>query len=188
MLPSPFDKIAEISKTESSHLATQTIFRQDSKTRGMFFVKNGEIELQRHTENGDRVVIHRAYAGETFAEASLFSDVYHCDAVAQSQCEVIEFDRQAVLLLFEEDSKFAKALAARFAIQVQSYRRRLELLAIRSAKERVHAGKVDGLLGGDVMSFASEICLSHEATYRALSTLVTDGRIKKTGRGQYLAK
>ena len=41
------------------------------------------------------------------------------------------------------------------------------------------------MLKSNVTTFAAEIGLTHEATYRALSALVRTGLVKKAGRGRY---
>ena len=39
--------------------------------------------MVRHAPDGRRVMLLSAVSGESFAEAALFSDTYHCDAVAE---------------------------------------------------------------------------------------------------------
>lgn len=163
----------------------QVIFRQNGETSAMYLLQRGSVELQRHSHAGEKLVIHRVGAGDTFAEASLFSTVYHCDAVATAAGGVERLDKREVLELFRTDPEFARALAARFASQVQSYRRRIELLAIKSAKRRVHTAIMDGVMTGNVMALSAEIGLTHEATYRALAALVEDGLLVRVARGQY---
>jgi hypothetical protein len=60
-----------------------------------------------------------------------------------------------------------------------------EILAIRSAKDRVYAGVVAGLLVGTVIDFAATVSLTHEATYRALRELVAEGKVLNPQRGIY---
>ena len=86
------------------------------------------------------------------------------------------------------DNAFALALVARLSGQVQGYRRRLELMAIRSAPERVFAGLADGRLTGSVIDFAADLGLTHEAVYRALAELVRAGRVERPARGVYRVK
>ena len=76
-------------------------------------------------------------------------------------------------------------MASRFAHQVQTYRRRLEILAIRSAEQRVLEAVWDGMMKNDITSFAATIGLTREATYRALAALARSGRLRKTARGTY---
>ncbi len=185
MLPEPLDSLPPTARRAFDMPAGKVLFRRDDRARGMFFLVSGQIDLERVTDNGDPVVIHRARPGETFAEASLFSAVYHCDAVARARSHIVELRRGAVLRQFDQDGDFAAALAGRFAAQVQTVRRRLELLTIRSAEERVLAAVSDGLLDASIKRFAAEIGLTHEATYRALARLVARGKLRKSGRGRY---
>jgi CRP/FNR family transcriptional regulator, dissimilatory nitrate respiration regulator len=76
-------------------------------------------------------------------------------------------------------------LLKRFAGQVQGYRRRLEILAIKSAQDRVLAALAEFGQDGSVMRFAATIGLSHESTYRALSALVRIGAVRRIERGKY---
>lgn len=184
-LPAPFDRLSQNAHQHVSMLAGESLFLQDDPTRGLYILIHGGLELRRFTSGGDTVVLHRVMPGETFAEASLFTAKYHCDCVATAPIKVLELDRKTVLDTFASDGTFAIMLTARFASQIQSYRRRLEIIAIRSAQDRVYAAMSDGMLTGSIKSFAGEVGLSHEVVYRALSKLVGQNRIKKVGRGRY---
>jgi CRP-like cAMP-binding protein len=151
----------------------------------MFFLEYGAVNLIRHTDAGQKVSMFRAVSGDTMAEPALFSEAYHCDAGAEDNSSVLYLDKGLVLDVMAQDPSFATSLVQRLAMQVQTYRRRLELLAIRSAEDRVIAGLADGRLTGSVMNFAADLGLSHEAVYRALSKLVRDGRIVRPARGIY---
>lgn len=185
MLPPPFDMLPENAQRDRRFSADKTLFHQGDPTSGLFYLRTGQVHLERMTEHGDRVLIHRVKSNETFAEASLFSDVYHCNAVIVENSNLVEFKRRDVLAHFQNNARFAVALADRFAKQVQGYRRRLELVAIRRADERVFAALADGVLDGEIKTFAAEIGLTHEATYRALAKLAKGNRIFKSGRGKY---
>lgn len=184
-LPDPLNRLDASACRKRSVCAGDTLFKQGDITRGLFFLLDGAIHLRRVTKAGHDVVVHRAKAGETFAEASLFQPSYHCDAVAVEPSNVIECSKKAIISQYHQFPEFAFALSKRFAAQVQHTRSRLELLSIRSADERVLQALVDGLLSGSVKSFASEIALSPEAVYRSLASLSKAGRIRKLGYGQY---
>jgi CRP/FNR family transcriptional regulator, dissimilatory nitrate respiration regulator len=185
MLPPPFDILPPESVLLGEYTRGARVFAQDDVARGPCWVRSGQVDLLRHTEAGAQVLLHRATTGETLAEASLFSTTYHCDAVAVSDSEVAVLDKATIVSLVRADPGFALDLMARLARQVQGYRRRLEILAIRSARERVLAALADQGQGGTAMAFAARIGLTHEATYRALSQLVAEGRVARIGRGQY---
>ena len=58
------------------------VFQQGDKADAIMQVKGGLVRLVRYTDSGDLLTLFRATPGQTFAEAALFSDVYHCTAVA----------------------------------------------------------------------------------------------------------
>lgn len=185
VLPDPFCRLPARDVKLSRFSTAQTVFHQGAAPEALFFVGKGEVNLVRHTQAGQAVVLHRATSGEIIAEASLFSKTYHCDCVAQRDSELVAIGKAAVLTSMASDTRFAAALVERMAGQIQRYRRRLELQSIGSAEERVLAGLSDGWLTSSVMQFSGDLGLSHEATYRALAALVTRGVVQKTGRGRY---
>jgi len=185
MLPIPFNTLPQMALKPKSLRKGEVLFRQSDPPSFLYFLRSGHIQLLRHTEAGEGIVIHNAYSGQTFAEASLFSGKYHCDAVACETSELIAMSKTQILKTMRQNSLFAFALSARFAGEIQTHRRRLELRSIKNAPQRVYAALADGLLTGSVTAMAAEIGLTHEATYRALSQLTKEGRLVKTGRGRY---
>jgi CRP-like cAMP-binding protein len=161
MLPPPFDALDVNSLSRLRCAQGDHVFRQGDPTMGIFFVKSGNVCLTRVTESGNAVTIHNARAGDLFAEASIYSDHYHCDAVC------------------------SEGITKRLAIQIQDYRQLLTLHAIKSANERVLLAVALGKLNGSVTQFASQIGLTKEACYRALKDLSDQGLLVKTGRGSY---
>lgn len=184
-LPKPFSRLNRDHLFVKRYERNETVFRQGAKSVALYYVHQGCVELRRYTSDGESIVIHRARSGETFAEASLFSSNYHCDAITGTACILVGMKKSAVLAQFKDDPGFAYDLSARFASQIQLNRRRFELLAIRSAEERVFTALADGMLSGSIVSFAGEIGLTNEATYRALAALVGRGKIIKSARGRY---
>jgi CRP-like cAMP-binding protein len=185
MLAPPFDQLPNTAISHHSCVAGERIFSQASASSALYYLISGEVHLLRFGSDGTQVMIHRAFSGDFFAEASLFSASYHCDAVSQTDCRLVRLDKTRVLAEIENNPTFSAALSAHFAHQVQSYRRLLELRAIKSADERVLAAIDAGLMGGNIKAFANEIDLTHEATYRALAKATSQGKLIKTGRGQY---
>lgn len=162
------------------------LFRQGQRTHGFFRVVSGGVVLQRMTETGDVLVIHRAAEGDYFAEASIFSDAYHCDAVCLSDSNVVCYDRGIILDLMRAGSDFSMQFSQHLANQVQQYRAHSEILAIRSAKHRVFAAVQAGYHQGAVTELAGRINLTHEACYRALAELCRGDTLQRVGRGKYV--
>ncbi len=186
-LPTPLNLLSSADQRILHLAAGVRVFSQGDVTRGMYYICEGRVNLVRHTEEGHEILIHRATAGTTFAEASLFSEKYHCDASVIIDAVVIECSRSSLLALYEKESGFALAMSERFSHQIQHARRHIEILSIRNAQERVYRALVEGLLVGSVNTLADEIGLSPETVYRSLASLVRSGRIDKLGYGRYAA-
>ena len=134
--------------------------------------------------------MHTVRPGELFAEASIFSSHYHCDAIATQESEVLVYPKAEVTRKLKEEPGDLWAFAAELAHRVHDLRTRLETRQIRSARERVlqslrlrcgasDTWKIDGTL----KHFAEDIGLTHEALYRTLAGLEYDGRISR-GNGE----
>jgi CRP-like cAMP-binding protein len=131
-----------------------------------------------------------ASSGESFAEAALFSDVYHCDAVAEVPSRVTIVPKGEMHALLNSRGQAAEQLMARLAHQVQVLRTRLELRSIRGARERVWQALILAAKPGSrtiklekpLNAMASEIGLTQEALYRAVAALEAAGRIRRRGR------
>jgi CRP/FNR family transcriptional regulator, dissimilatory nitrate respiration regulator len=166
------------------------LFRQGDPVRAVYVVETGRIAMVRHTPDGRRVRLFSAGAGESFAEAALFSDTYHCDAVAEIASRVIVIPKAELRALLARQRRRAEALESRLAHQVQELRLRLELRDIRRARERVWqmlmlaSGPNGRTLTFDrpLKDVAAEIGLTHEAFYRALAALARAGHIRRRGR------
>ena len=186
-LPFPYDVLPAPARQRSRTLfAGEALFRQGDRVRGPWFVHVGELALERHEPGGRRLLLHRARAGSVIAEASLFADRYHCDAVARRDAEVTLLAREPLLERFGTDSAFARALTESFAREIQRLRRQVELVGIPGAEARVLEAVRDGLLDGtDVRGLADLIGLSAEATSRALGALARRGVLVQEGRGRY---
>ncbi len=184
-LPAPLSHIDRDDTVVKTLDSGETLFTQSSATTGLFILLEGAIILRRTTQTGHTIVIHRESPGETFAEAAVFSETYHCTASALCKSVVVECKKGAVLNLLNQDKPFATAMLQRFAHQLQVSRRQVELLSIRAADERIIAALHDGMLVEDIHSFADTIALAPETVYRVLKQLTEDEVLIKSGRGKY---
>lgn len=168
--------------------AGENLFLLGDRAAGFYEVVEGRVRLLRVDAGGHEVTLHVATAGDLIAEASLFSPVYHCDAVAMTDAVVRLYPKSAMLAEFRRDPDAAKAFMVMLAHQVMMLRTRLERRNIRSARDRVrhflsaHAG-ADGrtvALQGTLKDLANELGLTHEALYRALARMTAAGEISRT--------
>jgi CRP-like cAMP-binding protein len=161
------------------------LFRQNQTTSGLYRVVSGSVTLQRTGLNGDTLTLHRAVSGGLFAEASVFSATYHCDAICTEAGNVVKIAKADVVATMQSNPVFSEGFTKLLAVQVQQYRAHIELLAISSAKERMLAAIYAGYFDATVTELATRINLSHEACYRALRGLCDDGRMIRVSRGKY---
>lgn len=184
-LPYPFNRVDSTRAIDLN--AGETLFLQGDTTKGLYYLLSGAIDLTRGTEKGHNIIVHRAREREMFAEASLFVSAYRCTATAVKDSKIIECPRHSVEKHLGDDVDFSRGLITQFAIQIHESRRRVELLSIRSADERILAAVNDGLLVEDIAKFADVIGLAQETVYRALNRLVNASKLIKTARGRYQA-
>ena len=90
--------------------AGEMLFAAGDPVRSLFVVESGRLRLLRHTVHGAALALHVAQAGEAFAEASLFSRSYHCDALAEIPSTVIAYPKRALLGALREDPEAAVTL------------------------------------------------------------------------------
>jgi len=183
--PHPFNTLREMDLNYLELDSGYKLFQQGEKTTAIYYLQQGTVTLSRWGANGDEIIIHTARDGESFAEAALFSDHYHCLAKTRTSCILWKISKPSLLKAFSKEPEFALALTAKFSRQVQTLRHQKELLAIRSAPERVYAAMCEGLLTSDIKLFAASIGLAHETVYRALAKLVEEKSVVKTARGHY---
>src|SRR3974377_628880 len=115
----------------------QALFHAGGRAVGFYEVVSGTVRLVRTDRSGREAVLQTASAGETLAEASLFSSTYHCDAIAATPAIVRLIPKVALLGELQRDPRVAKAFATMLARQVMTLRTRLERRNIHSARDRV---------------------------------------------------
>lgn len=134
--------------------------------------------------------MQRANAGEWLAESSLFSDRYHCDAIADGASEVVSIGKRDLLAAFKEDPERAIAFCELLSKQLRRLRGIHEIVRIRSASERVLQWLLLQAAGNPPQvrieqtwtQIADEISLTREAVYRAVAELKRRGALKQQGQ------
>jgi CRP/FNR family transcriptional regulator, dissimilatory nitrate respiration regulator len=167
----------------------QVLFHAGTKSTGFYEVVSGSVRLVRVDPSGREAVLQVAAAGDSLAEASLFSPTYHCDAIATTQAVVRRYPKALLLAELERDPKVAKSFAAMLARQVMTLRTRLERRNIHSARDRIRhfltvnvgANGQTVTLPGTLKELAADLGLTHEALYRTLARMEADGEITRRG-------
>jgi len=151
--------------------AGSILFKRDDPPRSLFIVDRGMVHLVRHQLNGSPAVMQRAAAGTILAEASMFADHYHCDAVAVTAASLRRIDMAKVRAALAGEPGFAAACAQHMAHEVQRTRMRAEILAQKGLAARLDAWLSLNTMPprGQWSALADEIGVSREALYRELA-------------------
>jgi CRP-like cAMP-binding protein len=189
ILPTPkwLSTTVRLAATERALKAGQYLFRVGDRTAGLYEVVEGKVRLVRVDRSGREAILQAAGGGDTLAEASLFSPIYHCDAIATTASIVRLYPLTTLLNELKRDPKAAKSFAEMLARQVMTLRARLEQRNIHSARDRVrHYLVVNAdpngtmvVLSGTLKNLAEELGLSHEALYRTLADMAAQGEIER---------
>ncbi|MBC8159482.1 MAG: Crp/Fnr family transcriptional regulator [Alphaproteobacteria bacterium] len=149
------------------------LFHQGDRVSAIFVVEEGLVELTRHQRDGAPIVLQRATRQTVLAEASVYSETYHCDAVVALPASVCEIPKAAFLERLREDDAFSGFWAAHLAREVQGARYRSEILSRKTVAERLdgwltwHGNELPAK--GQWKGLAGQIGVSPEALYRELA-------------------
>jgi CRP-like cAMP-binding protein len=167
----------------------EPLFRQGEPAAAVFKIVRGRLRMIRHLASGDRITIHTGRTGELFAEGSLFSDFYLCDAIAAEPTVVCACSKAEMLAAIRDSPSTMFALLKQITRSLHNARAMRELRNVRSADDRVlqhlhlSASKHGAVVfDRPLLEVAEDLGLTHEAYYRALTALVRAGAIQRTGR------
>lgn len=137
----------------------------------MYLVRSGAVALERPLEDGTTLTLNVATAGTALAEASLFGETYHCDAVARTHSKVAALPRARFLAALRDRPEAALSLIETHAQEVQAQRARIEILRLRRVSDRLDTwldlhGEPEK---GEWIRVADQIGVSPPALYRELA-------------------
>jgi CRP-like cAMP-binding protein len=167
-----FEALGGLPRQTVSMSAGEALFHTGDPVRFLYLVQSGGIHLTRFDAEGSAAVMQRAVAGMILAESSIFSDVYHCDAITVADTVVLRIVRADLRRAAQADAGLMEAIARHLAREVQRTRIRVEVLAKRTVRERLDAWLTlgDGRWPerGTMVSVAQDIGVSPEAFYREM--------------------
>jgi CRP/FNR family transcriptional regulator, dissimilatory nitrate respiration regulator len=174
-------KEVRLRESEAAFLAGQPVSR-------IFFVRSGVVALMRPVRSGAEAIMQIAEAGEWVAESSLFSDRYHCDAVARVQTTLMSVSKVSLLKVLKADPARCFQWTQMLSAQLRALRSTHEIVRIRGAEERLlrwlwlHASKRVVEVRGTWTDVADELALTREVLYRTLSKLRRANVLSVEGR------
>jgi CRP-like cAMP-binding protein len=166
------ERLAKLAERDRRLAAGEILFRARDPVRSLFLVASGAMRLVRVLPNGLELTLQHARPGAILAEASLFAERYHCDAVAIEDAVVRIVPLRRLTAALARDGALAHAWAHHLALEVQRARAHAELLSLKRVADRVEAwvalhGPVPAK--GRWRQMASEIGVTPEALYRELA-------------------
>ena len=158
-------------RTRERHFNSgQPLFHRGDPVKEVHFVLAGSVHLVRHQADGSFLILQRAGPGTVLAEASLYSGVYHCDAVAFSSANTRTYAKASLRKLLAINPDFSNVWAGYLAHELQSARLRSEVLSLRTVAERLEAWTAwNGSKSpkkGEWKLVANQIGVNPEALYR----------------------
>jgi len=150
-----------------------TLFQTGARVAEMYRIRSGRVVLRRHTASGSVLIVQTATAGMILAEASAYSDRYHCEAVAVAASTRVEaLPKARFRAALGADLALAEAWAAMLARGVQAARFKAEVRSLPKVSGRLDAWLDAGNTlpeKGRLQEVAAELSVTREALYRELA-------------------
>jgi CRP-like cAMP-binding protein len=173
MSPSLIDTLSKLATRDQTLSAGEILFRSGDPILSLFLVASGALRLTRPLPHGLQLTLQRAGSGAILAEASLYADCYHCDALAAESSVVRVVPLQSIKTALLEDRNLARGWTTHLAHEVQHARAQVEMLSLKTVAERIDAWLAlnDCPLPpkGRWRQLASEVGVAPEALYRELA-------------------
>lgn len=162
------------------------LFALDSPVVQLFWLFRGEIQAVRIAPSGQNIVMMRGRSGEFFAEASLYTPLYTCEAIARKPCVLLGIPVAELRLALVSDTKFSDQFMRSTILALRRQCSRVERLRLRTASERIQhylscEATADGCCQLDIplSEWAVDLGLEPETLYRTLRVLEENGVVQR---------
>lgn len=149
------------------------LFSTGAPVSDIFRVRTGRVLLRRNTASGLLLTLQAATEGMILAEASAYSECYHCEAMAAGANTRVEAIPKAVFrAALASDLALAESWAAMLARGVQASRFKSEIRSLSKVADRLDAWLEAGHSlpeKGRLQEVAAELSVTREALYRELA-------------------
>lgn len=173
----------------------QYLFRCGEPVERLHWILRGELLAVRQTPSGQEAVITRGRAGEFFAEASLFTPNYTCEAVARKPCVLLCIPAHDLKSALASNSEFSGLFLRSTVMALRRQCSRIERLRIHGAADRIEhflscetASDGWSQLGMPLSEWAIDLGLEPATLYRTLRTLEDKGRLVRNGHRMRLVQ
>lgn len=148
------------------------LFHADQPVMSVFKIMQGVVILERPMPNGDAICQQRAATGDILAEASAYSQTYHCDARCLQSALVQAVPKAEFVDRVSTDPVLAADWSKHLAKTVQTTRLTGEIRSLKTVSERLDVWLSErGELPekGQWQTVANELAVSREALYREIA-------------------
>lgn len=148
------------------------LFRSGEPVRCMYLVVEGRVDLVRYTTSGTKLVLLRAGPGQVLAEASAYSQTYHCDSRVACPSHLRAIPVEEFRDRLSKNANAADKWAESLAHALQAARMNSEIRTLRTVSERLDAwlaGHKSLPPKGEWQDLAQTLGVSREALYREFS-------------------
>lgn len=148
------------------------LFHAQDTVEFIHFIEEGKVSLERIQANGQISCFLRAKAGDVLAEASVYSQQYHCDARVLEDVRLRRVKKEKFMSQLKSDPNLADAWSTYLARTVHRTRLIAEIRSFKTVGDRLDAW-LDAFQDlppkGQWQSLAHELAVTPEALYRALA-------------------
>ena len=131
------EQLAQVVELRALEAGT-TLFKAGEPGESLYVVKSGDVELYIRDKTGQKIVLTVAGAGEIFGELALLDrGARTATAIALSDTELIELDRDDLLLLIQRTPTAALALLAAIGHMTRKADELLKSRVSRNVNEEV---------------------------------------------------
>lgn len=171
----------------------EILFSIGSPVERIYQVIRGSVRIVAYPDDGKPLVLYRAIPGEVFSADHLLEDRHRYSAIAMEETTVASICRNVLIQELKKSPdnfhRYLDCLCRRF----HQLRTNFERIAIPEAKARVlhllqclassqeRWQRIE--LRGKIKSYADDLNLTHEAVYRALRKLESEGSIVRLEDG-----
>src|ERR1700750_154113 len=116
----------------------ETLFRAGDPGEGLFLMRSGEVELSVRDNAGQKIILDITKAGDFFGEIALLdAGARTASAIALTDAELIELDRDDLLLLFQKKPDAALSMLAAMGRMTRKADELLRTRVSRNVNEEV---------------------------------------------------
>jgi CRP/FNR family transcriptional regulator len=122
-------RLASIAQPERVAAET-TLFLQGDATSAFYLLVEGDLKVFKLLRDGRSATVRHVSAGQTFAEAALFTETYLASTETMTDCFLYRFDKEETLALLLAEPQLSVNLLAAMAELLALLNRRVEELLL----------------------------------------------------------